>query len=1342
MQVQGLGTSNYTSSIYANSSDACYSNACIRLAANDSVSISDAALSLSPDIGEAAEVLNDLYSQKAQAECELGDLKCQSDDATAKIDARKQELIQNKQGDQASEQTNEKYNEAKAEYDNASAAKKEAQQELSHLTRENSTNDQAINSNAQHKQQNSQELSSAQSELNSLTPPTAPSGDDEEAQASYQAELEAYNAKKSELESKISRLEAKQQQLESEAQQLQGTKDQLAQQMQEAQSNIEQQDAAMQAAQAKIEELQQQIDGDPELQQAINEDSELKSLQEEAEQIQQQQTDKEAEIAQLETQIAEAEAKNEGLQSANADAASQDFQATAEEAGFDLAASVDGAQESVAQKKYGKSYEELTAEEQMAIEADIDGEITLGTMEQARQILEEDPNNEAALAVLEKGQGYMEAQENLTLAELSTSIEALPADMREGAAAAIAEARANGENPDSAAMEALKQYASASAESYEFSASEKEALQKAVGAADSYYTYRECNAQAKEMTQASAPAQEEGTQPTEDGANYSSASNLESDVCGKETSLDDMKRTISEKYGIETSDVQVLSGTGRGDTINVTSNDDGNIVVSVNGTEHTYTPDEAKKLIIDGGAGDDNITVDESVTANLNIVGGKGDDTIYGGSGNDYIVDDYGHNEIHGGAGNDTIKIAGKGERSFGEFIGDVFSGEATLTNTVYGDGGNDTIYGGDAQDTINGGGGNDTIYGGKGNDTIKGMSGNDIIVAGDGNDYVDGGTDDDLIDGGKGNDKLYGSGGNDTIYGRDGKDKIYGGFGEDTIFGGKGKDTIDGGDGKDTIATVDGENSGRDTIVGDSNDQKFEVSEDVSRLRETMANVPEEKINYAFGTDGDDEINITAGSSYGTFIVSVNGEEREYTRTELSNMIIDGGAGNDKIHIDDNVNVNLHITGGLGNDTIYGGAGADTIYDNYGSNTIHGGAGNDVIVAHGWDENGLSGNRNIIYGDDGRDYIETGDGNDLIYGGNGGDVIFSGDGNDSIYAGEGDDFVNAGHGNDTVYGGNGNDTMFGLAGDDKLYGGAGTDTIASGDGNDTIDGGADNDIIRYTDSTHGHDTLQNAEEGDDAAALDPIYVPDNFSVDGVRYHNVGSDNAYTEKLNSADTLAFQNLMYDNLEAFAAIEPGQQLLNGIAETGQTVTFAALGDNNGYCSQHSSSGNATITTDSAGNRTYTPGSGSSSTVKINPAFIDFGDGSSYGEQNTMLIMAHEMCHAYNNATGTMDRAFYSTDTGELLDLPESTSSTDGFRQRAIRGAELQAVGIYDDSTVFANPYGMSENDYRQYFHMHQRDSYMKQSVSQYENGNKGGIDWEEWSDYDLLAQNLAELRSQQ
>src|SRR5690606_10531241 len=66
----------------------------------------------------------------------------------------------------------------------------------------------------------------------------------------------------------------------------------------------------------------------------------------------------------------------------------------------------------------------------------------------------------------------------------------------------------------------------------------------------------------------------------------------------------------------------------------------------------------------------------------------------------------------------------------------------------IRGETGNDTIYGGAGDDYLDGddlGGnptltGNDTIFGGAGNDTVLGNNGNDVLVGGAGIDWIDGG--------------------------------------------------------------------------------------------------------------------------------------------------------------------------------------------------------------------------------------------------------------------------------------------------------------------------------------------------------------------------------------------------------------------------------------------------------------------------------------------------------------------------------------------------------------------------------------------------------------------------
>ncbi len=111
---------------------------------------------------------------------------------------------------------------------------------------------------------------------------------------------------------------------------------------------------------------------------------------------------------------------------------------------------------------------------------------------------------------------------------------------------------------------------------------------------------------------------------------------------------------------------------------------------------------------------------------------------------------------------------------------------------------GNDTLYGGDGNDTLNGSWGNDTLYGGKGNDTLNGSWGDDILHGGRGNDTLNGSWGDDILYGGRGRDILNGSWGDDYLYGGSGRDTLNGSWGNDYMDGGAGKDTLYGGWGDD----------------------------------------------------------------------------------------------------------------------------------------------------------------------------------------------------------------------------------------------------------------------------------------------------------------------------------------------------------------------------------------------------------------------------------------------------------------------------------------------------------------------------------------------------------------
>jgi Ca2+-binding RTX toxin-like protein len=134
----------------------------------------------------------------------------------------------------------------------------------------------------------------------------------------------------------------------------------------------------------------------------------------------------------------------------------------------------------------------------------------------------------------------------------------------------------------------------------------------------------------------------------------------------------------------------------------------------------------------------------------------------------------------------------------------------------------------------------------------------------------------------------------------------------------------------------------------------------------------------------------------------------QNYTAAEASRMSIKGGAGDDVIEVDRDVQYGLNLEGGKGNDSIVGGAG-----------------------------------------------------NDRIFGGEGNDRIFGGEGDDRLLGGEGDDVMYGGAGNDQMWGGPGNDRMAGQAGDDEMYGGFGNDSMRGGFGNDTLHGQEGQDDLK-----------------------------------------------------------------------------------------------------------------------------------------------------------------------------------------------------------------------------------------------------------------------------------------
>jgi hemolysin type calcium-binding protein len=107
-----------------------------------------------------------------------------------------------------------------------------------------------------------------------------------------------------------------------------------------------------------------------------------------------------------------------------------------------------------------------------------------------------------------------------------------------------------------------------------------------------------------------------------------------------------------------------LAGTADDDTMTVALNG-ASIDVTINGEVQSFDAAGLTRGIrANGGAGDDEISIDAGINVNARMTGGKGDDTMVGGGGNDLINGGKGDDDLDGGGGTDRV-IGGKGQDVF-----------------------------------------------------------------------------------------------------------------------------------------------------------------------------------------------------------------------------------------------------------------------------------------------------------------------------------------------------------------------------------------------------------------------------------------------------------------------------------------------------------------------------------------------------------------------------------------------------------------------------------------------------------------------------------------------------
>jgi Ca2+-binding RTX toxin-like protein len=485
------------------------------------------------------------------------------------------------------------------------------------------------------------------------------------------------------------------------------------------------------------------------------------------------------------------------------------------------------------------------------------------------------------------------------------------------------------------------------------------------------------------------------------------------------------------------------------------------------------TPNPAGYLMI-GNGGNDTLT------------GGFGDDTLMGGAGDDQIDGWAGANNLMdggdgndlltigrqvpgggtmlGGAGNDTLQPGLSGDaRVMHGGPGDDVLGPHTNAQLVTGDSGNDIVdfdYGGGTGiDTNLAGTGIETIIGTVYDDHIVGSDANEVMLGLAGNDTLEGMGGNDYLDGGIGLDSLSGGDGNDTFVNDDG-------FDPDTIDGGNGFDVAEFGGFLDPVHGIlidmyksieflyDPDTSGQVLLPGMSPVASAQLAP--LAVLTTPASVSNGILNVT-GTSGDDSISVIMDSTGKNVNVTVNGQSSSFALAGLTGIFVDAGGGNDNVSLirsdgSRGIPLDATVAGGNGNDTIIGGNGDDSLAGGMGNDSLYGGDGNDFL-------NG--GNDATLDGSDGADTISGGDGIDtVVYSQRQDnltiDISNSGKTNDGA-PGEGDKVMAD---IENVFGGNGDDLIIGNAASNLISGGGGNDTLEGGDGNDKLIGGRGNDSL------------------------------------------------------------------------------------------------------------------------------------------------------------------------------------------------------------------------------------------------------------------------------------------
>jgi hypothetical protein len=311
--------------------------------------------------------------------------------------------------------------------------------------------------------------------------------------------------------------------------------------------------------------------------------------------------------------------------------------------------------------------------------------------------------------------------------------------------------------------------------------------------------------------------------------------------------------------------------------------------------------------------------------------------------------------------------------------------------------------------------------------------------------------------------DTIFGTAGNDVFSDNLGADHFDGGKGDDTFFIANplvhdAGESINGGEGTDTILFVD--------------------TTDNDKLN--LFNVT----NVEHVTIGD-----ALGATTGTHALDIDGSSL------TTGVTLTGNNGNN------------NLTGGAGDDKIFGNDGNDTLDGRGGSNELHGGKGDDTYFVH-------SSNDEI--------FENASQGHDTVYSTaasyelapNVEDLFLEGTGN---IDGTGNSLANTivgNDGNNTIDGKGGIDHLDGGKGDDHLIGGTAGDTLHGGMGDDTLTGGTGPDTYQFDSYVDGHDTIADFDgDNDNLSFKASLDLENNGVIDDLNamISNIKDDGAGTD---------------------------------------------------------------------------------------------------------------------------------------------------------------------------------------------------------------------------------------